>query len=449
MRNKSFASFLITMLLLSAVPANAVYDRIVTWSDMSSLDLAPVFHSQYGSPANMYEPLIPQSAYGLALRDADGRIGNEFKIPPGMRESVNFWLHIYTEYSTQQVVLFDEQHPEVVYEIMDFRELSKTARNRIVYELLQERRIKKNIKSYREAFRKLAKNPRPKNPGEFEKKILAATGKTRHKHKFSEFSKNLRTQTGQRDNIIKGLLAAEVFFPKMDQIFSSYGIPSELTRLALVESSFNLGAISRAGASGVWQFMRKSAKEYMLVDENRGIDERRSPLKSTVAAAKLLLRNKKILGHWALAITAYNHGASNLKKVPDNMKTHARIGEVFSPCSKKSPLGWASRNYYSEFLAVLYAESYRHLFYGEPPAKSMRSIAFHTVDAPRSAFEIAMSKGIPLHEFHFLNPDILDVRKKLPRKFVIAIPAEADNLAALVKKAPKQASLMKPRNTGG
>src|SRR5690606_28996274 len=135
-------------------------------------------------------------------------------------------------------------------------------------------------------------NRNPKKPTQEERNILAAVKNADHHHSFSDYGRNFRLQTGQRDSILKGLVAADPFWPRMENLFEQMGVPRELTRLSLVESSFNLGATSKVGASGVWQFMPATAKEFMKLNYDAGYDERLSPLKSTVAAAKLLLRNQ-------------------------------------------------------------------------------------------------------------------------------------------------------------
>jgi membrane-bound lytic murein transglycosylase D len=435
-----YSSIIVTLgLCLQSLVALGAYDRPVTWEDMSAMDLGPVFRSQYSSQSNLFDASFPESAVELVLRDADARVSDEFQIPAALRGPVEFWLRIYTQYTTQHVVLFDARHPEIVYEVLDFRPLAKTARNLIVYEILSKRKIESTVKAYREAFRRLSKNQRPHNLSPIEKKILSKTRGHKHRHGLPEFAKNLRTQTGQRDNIIKGLLAAEDFFPKMEQIFTGMGIPPELTRLSLVESSFNLSAVSRKGAAGVWQFMLKSAREYITVDEKRGIDERLSPLKSTVAAAKLLKRNRRILGTWLLAVTSYNHGLRGLRMISSTPKETDIAHRLFNPCSKKSRLGWASRNYYAEFLAVLYAETYRHLFYGDPPQyKRHDSIVFYRLLKKQSAHSFAMARGISIQEFRFLNPDIRYLSRTLPQGFIVAIPGDKDDLALLLNPKVKK-----------
>ncbi len=427
--------FSVVASLLSPSMAHAAYDQTVHWTDMRPLDLGTIFNSQYASKGNLLEPVISPSSHELALTDADSRVNPEFHVPETMREAVSFWLKIYTEYTTQHVILFDERHPSVIFEVLDFRDLAKTARNAAAYEITMERKIESTMRAYRDAFKRLSKRPNPKHPTPIEARILSVVKSGKHKHSFKQLAENLRTQTGQRDNVIKGLLAAEAYFPIMEKIFRHVGVPAELTRLSIVESSFNLNAISKAGASGVWQFMHKSGLEYMLIDEKAEIDERLSPLKSTIAAAKLLKRNRRILGSWPLAVTSYNHGLRTLLRYPAaKRKASKKITKIFDPCSKASKLGWASRNYYAEYLAVLHAESYRHLFYGEPPSPKLHQVSFHRISVPESALSIALKKGVPLQEFRMLNPDIRKVNKKLPKGLWIVLPGEIDNLTAVVKK---------------
>ncbi len=430
-----------TLILMQAAPAFAAYNHPVTWSDMSSLDLKPVLSSQYASESNLMQPALPQSANELVLRDSDSLINPQFHVSDEMLGPVSFWLRIYTEWTTQHVVIFDAKHPEIIYEVLDFRELAKTARNRIVYEIVQHNRVKKAMAGYRAAFARLSRHSNPKKPTQEEKSILRAIRATSHKHKISEFAQNLRTQTGQRDNIVKGLLAAESFFPRMERAFAKVGVPPELTRLALVESSFDLKAKSRVGAAGVWQFMPKSAKEYMRLDEKASIDERLSPLKSTVAAAKLLKRNYAILGNWAFGVTAYNSGHGKMARTMRLPRDGSKVYDYFNACTKVGKrLGHAGRNYYAEFLAVLHAEAYRHLYYGETPVQTFKPAQYQLVSTPETGLKIAMSHSISIQEFQFLNPDIRDLKKPLPRGFWVAVPSDTDDLAGLTEPRRRAAT---------
>lgn len=434
--------------LSTPAPALAAYAHPVTWADMSAMDLRPAFRSQYSSAGNLFEPAIPDSAMLLVLKDADARVSHEFHVPDALKPAVGFWLRIYAEYTTQHVVIYDAHHPELVYEVLDFRQLSKTARNRVVYEIVSKKRVKRAIDAYRQALARLARDPKPRNPSREERNVLAALKKLPHKHSYAELKASLRTQTGQRDNIIKGLLAAEAFFPKMERLFTQMGVPLELTRLTLVESSFNLNAKSKVGAAGVWQFMPKSGREYMTVDEKTEIDERLSPLKATVAAAKLLKRNKKILGHWALATTAFNHGTRGLPRLEASEADFAHFSTLFDACAKDKGkgrkklkrLGYASRNYYAEFLAVVHAEAYRGLFYGEVPNSLGHPVAFKKIPAGKTGHQLAREFGVPLSTFQLYNPDVQDLARRLPRGFMVALPGESDDLAGLT-------DALRPRST--
>lgn len=436
--SKQIISWLLVISLLGSLPANyveAAYDHPVTWNDMSELNLGSVLQSPYASATNLLNPSVTGSVMDLVLRDGDNRISSSFKVPADLNSTVEFWLNVYTQYTTQHVVIFDARHPEIVYVVLDFRELSKKARNAAAYEIMMERKIDATLAAYKRAFERLTRNSRPKNPSPEEKSILAALAKQNHKHSLRELADNLRTQAGQRDNVMKGLLAAESFFPKMEELFRGLRVPAELTRLALVESSFNLHAYSRVGAAGVWQFMLNPGSKFLKIDSSLKIDERLSPLKSTVAAAKLLRENYTRFRSWPLAVTSYNHGLRGLPRLPK--KNHGehefrKIASLFKGCNRDSPLGWAGRNYYAEFLAVLHAEAYRHLFYGEPPVKPMRPIVFHSMTERKPGLKIAMENAVSLQEFRFLNPDIRDLRKPLPKGFQIALPGERDDLTMLL-----------------
>lgn len=394
--------------------------------------------------------VVPRAinAHQTAMTDADRRIDESFRVPAPMKNTVSLWLRVYTEFSSEQTVFFDKKHPEVIYEVMDFRDLKRSSRNLMAYEIVRERRLKKQMAEYRKAFASLLKkskraklNPDSPKLSPLERKILAATTLSEHQHPLREWNSGFHIQTGQRDSIIKGLLSAETFFPKMEEIFEELDIPKELTRIPLVESSFNLNAHSRAGAQGVWQFMPASGKEYMKVDPALGIDERISPLKATVAAARLLRRNLVIAGNWPLAITAYNHGYTGIKKLNAAQRETALDGRLFSLCSnnKRRTLGYASSNYYAEFLALLHAEAYKDLFYGDTPLPVAPALTFHRVNAPLTALEYSRRNGIPLQDFRLFNPDIRNVNVRLPVGYYVILPGndgEIDELISSIKSRP-------------
>jgi len=180
-----------------------------------------------------------------------------------------------------------------------------------------------------------------------------------------------------------------------------------------------LHAKSKADAVGVWQFLEKSALEYLIIDRDHDIDERTSPIKSTYAAAKMFLRNYHLLRDYGLAVIAYNHGPKNLVRYRDRVNSK-NIGKFLH--SKHSPLGFASRNYYSEFLALLHAERYRDELFGIALQTKSGVVSIVRMKHPISIFEIATLYNISLHELRLFNPDIFDAKRKLPAGTRVVIP---------------------------
>jgi len=91
---------------------------------------------------------------------------------------------------------------------------------------------------------------------------------------------------------------------------------------------------------------------------------------------------------------------------------------------------------------VLHAEAYRHLFYGDAPLPSGHAVAFVQLERPMTALALALEKGIALQEFRFFNPDIKDLRRKLPRGFWVALPGENDSPRRLsrIARIPSRAT---------
>lgn len=111
----------------------------------------------------------------------------------------------------------------------------------------------------------------------------------------------------------KVLGLSKYYLPIFEEIFDSYGLPTELKAMAIIESGLNPIAVSRARAKGMWQFMYRTALQYNL-HINSFVDERLDPIKSAHAAAKYLRDAYTIFGDWALAISSYNCGSGNVNK---------------------------------------------------------------------------------------------------------------------------------------
>ena len=226
----------------------------------------------------------------------------------------------------------------------------------------------------------------------------------------------------------------------MESIFLDHKVPTIITRLPFVESMFNTKAQSKVGASGIWQFMPQTARRFILLTPI--VDERNSPIKATRAAAKLLSENFQELGSWPLAITAYNHGSIGLTKAIRFLGSRD-IGRIVE--SYESPsFGFASRNFYAEFLAAArsFSELQRHGKVKEVQPLPMSDIVFLPRDM--SAKDLQKKTGLSLKLLAEYNPCLLPQafyeksKHLLPKGYQIHIPRHLiDHARAHLNDAPQ------------
>ena len=259
-------------------------------------------------------------------------------------EKVKFWTRIFAHYESTVTLVHDTRRLQMVVDVIDFRR----APYRTVPSWSQRQKIvNKYVKRYRQALRRFKKHRlAARKFGAIEQRLYNVY--RRDLVRLLQGNAQLRSQSGLRDTYIAAIRRAQPFMAHMEDIFVQHRVPKELVRMAFVESMFNYKARSKVGAAGVWQFMPRTAREFLHL--NRLVDERISPLKATRAAAKLLRRNYRYLGSWPLAVTAYNQGAGSIKRAVRKLKTQDL--NVIIAKYRSNSFGFAGRNFYSEFLAA-------------------------------------------------------------------------------------------------
>ncbi len=284
--------------------------------------------------------------------------GELFPQPPSLLPAVAFWKAVYTTHSLGDFVLHDRDQIEVIYDVVRVPE----HRNEAWAVKLAEPAIRRHRAKYESILTDLAKGVTPEQLGVAGVRVAEAWGCPCQPERLERAAQNIRVQQGLREKVGEGLGRAERLLPRVLPILRSHGLPVELAALPLVESAWNDKARSKVAAVGLWQFMRSTGRRYLKITRTR--DERRDPLRATEGAAHLLRDNYAALGSWPLAIVAYNHGAGGMQRAQRAVGSHA-IDEILARYTGPR-FGFASRNFYPEFLAAL--EVLRPLLGGAIPA---------------------------------------------------------------------------------
>jgi membrane-bound lytic murein transglycosylase D len=238
--------------------------------------------------------------------------------------------------------LHDSSHLGVVYEVVRFR--SGDGRR------TRDRQLESRRKHWRETLLRLGSGAgaRTERQSEVLQRLEEALGHPPTARELTLASRRIRFQLGQRDKFRAGLIRSGASEDAMRAVFREHGLPEDLAYLPHVESSFNTHAYSKYGAAGLWQFMRATGRRYMKIDYV--VDERLDPMVATIAAARLLGENYQALDSWPLAITAYNHGRTGMRRAVRNVGTRD-IGVIVEKYKSRT-FGFASRNFYAQFLAA-------------------------------------------------------------------------------------------------
>lgn len=212
---------------------------------------------------------------------------------------------------------------------------------------------------------------------------------------------------------------AAYYFPMFEKYLDQYDIPLEMKYLAIVESALNPKARSRVGATGLWQFMYQTGKQYKLKVSSY-VDERQDPIKSTVAACEYLSNLYTIFGDWDLALAAYNSGPGNVSKAI------RRSGGYKNYWNIRPFLPRETAGYVPAFYATMYLFEYakEHNLNGNVP--SIHHFETDTIHIKRTVSfdQISEKTGIDIEVLSFLNPSYkLDIIPYIKgRDYTVTIP---------------------------
>jgi peptidoglycan lytic transglycosylase D len=350
------------------------------------------------------------------LKSSPCAASDPLPIFPCLEPNVRFWIDTYTKYPTTNGIIHDATNLSIVYGVIDLLPPDTAGAPKT-----NQKRIQVAKEQYRKILKDLAGNVEPLDPER--RRIADLFGPKASPDAFREAIDNIRCQVGQRDRFEKGLIRSGAYLQRMKDIFRSHGLPEDLCFLPHVESSFDYTAYSKAGAAGMWQFTRATGKKFLTV--NKFLDERRDPIRATEAAAKLLKHNYECLGDWPMAVTAYNHGIAGMLRAKKEAGTYVSVFENF----EGRRFGFASRNFYSEFLAARHvAENYEHYFNDLQVKESLEAREVITKERT-SVAELSRHYEVDLETLRLLNPaltqPVLKGKREVPKGYRLRLPPDS------------------------
>jgi membrane-bound lytic murein transglycosylase D len=339
-----------------------------------------------------------------------------------LESNVAFWQKIYSEYSSNQGVLHDSRRLDIIYDVIDLADQFGPGGRKI-----NRARVKAARDKYKSILAALARGEMPVTPEA--QKVAALFGAEVRATDFRQAMYRIRCQVGQKDRFREGLIRSGAYIEEIKAIFREHGLPEDLAYLPHVESSYNPKAYSKFGAAGIWQFTRSTGRRYMAV--GYAVDERRDPIYSSHAAACLLKDNHDKLNDWPLAITAYNHGLTGMKRALRRKGSYEAIFQEY----RSRIFRFASRNFYSEFLAAREVAKNCHQYFGDlilDPPQDSREVALAGYADLR---DIADYLQVDLDHLRNLNPALRDPvfhgQKYVPKGYRLRLPVAADSSVAV------------------
>lgn len=220
-----------------------------------------------------------------------------------------------------------------------------------------------------------------------------------------------------RGSVSYMLGAANFYMPIFEQALETYGLPLELRYLPVIESALNPNAVSRVGATGLWQFMLETGKRYGL-EVNSLVDERRDPVKSSYAAARYLRDLYKIFDDWSLVIAAYNCGPNKVNQAIHRAKDSVDYWQIYPYLPKET------RGYVPAFIAANYIMNY-YCEHNICPMITELPISTDTIVVDKNLHleQIAKVLNVNIEHLRALNPQYRrDIVNGLTEPSVVRLP---------------------------
>lgn len=232
----------------------------------------------------------------------------------------------------------------------------------------------------------------------------------------------IKSYLKRRKSTFSNLLEkARYYFPIFEEQLAKYNLPLEIKYLAIVESALRPRAKSRVGATGLWQFMFQTGKQFGLKVSSY-VDERSDPYRATEAACKYLSSLYDIFGDWDLALASYNSGPGNVSKAIRRSNGNTNYWNI------RHNLPYETADYLPAFYATLYIFEYAKEHNIKAKSNVLAKFETDTIQIKRQlTFEqIHETIGIDVETLQFLNPQYkLDIIPYIKgRNYTLEVPTK-------------------------
>jgi len=273
------------------------------------------------------------------------------------------------------------------------------------------------------------------------KRLIELNARTPFNIEYNPSLENvIKNYLKNRKQSLERLMAlSEYYFPMFERELDNYNIPLEVKYLAIVESALKPRAKSRVGATGLWQFMFTTGRQFGL-DVSSYVDERSDPIKSTEAASKYLASLYKVFGDWDLALAAYNSGPGNVTKAIRRSRGYQNYWNI------RPHLPRETAGYLPAFLATMYIFEYAEEHGFQPQKTKFNYIETDTIHVKQmiTLDQVSELTGVKIEELQFLNPSYkLDIipfiegenyTLRLPREHIGGFVNNEEKIYAFVKE---------------
>ena len=334
-----------------------------------------------------------------------------FPVPTALEDNVDFWRKVFALWRLNQVVLHDADYPALVYRVIELKGEAGDA-----YSAAQRKKIEHSTEALEHRLKHLAAvggniASLSDEDRALRQHIIDVAGSDA----VAGAADRVRGQRGLRERFQQGLEISGRYDRAFREVFREEGVPEDLAYLPHVESSFQNRARSSVGAAGMWQFTRSAGRLFMKI--NPAVDQRMDPVAAARGAARYLRQAYDMLGSWPLAITSYNHGIRGMMRAKDQYGSDfSRIVQEYD----SRTFGFASRNFYAEFLAARDVARNREQYFPEG-LNLQRPLALDSVvlDKPLRSHQIARYYDVAQRKLVALNPSWT----RRAARSTIAIPA--------------------------